>query len=91
MTDWTTDAADAVERVVSTVRDRAVVPVQSATRAVVFGLLAAFLGVPALVFLVIGAFRLVDNYLPGEVWSAWLLFGGIFVTAGAFLWSKRNP
>lgn len=91
MTDWTTEAADTVERVVSTVRDRAVVPVQKATRAVVFGLLAAFLGVPALVFLVIGGFRLVDNYLPGEVWSAWLLFGGIFVVLGAFLWHKRNP
>ena len=42
MADWTTDAVDTLENVVATVRDKTVVPAQTATRAVVFGLLVAF-------------------------------------------------
>ena len=91
MSDWTTEAADQIERAVATVRDRTVVPAQAATKAVVFGLLAAFFAIPALVLLTLGLFRLADAYLPGEVWSAWLLLGGIFLAGGAFIWSKRNP
>ena len=90
MSDWTTEAADQIERAVAAVRDRTVVPARSATRAVVFGLLAAFFAVPAAFLLILGAFRAADAYLPGEVWAAWLLLGGIFLTGGAFVWSKRN-
>jgi len=89
MTDWTTEAADAIEKTVGAVRERTVVPARTITKAIVFGLLAACFVLPALVLLAIGSFRLVDNYLPGHVWATWLLFGGIFVVAGAFLWSKR--
>jgi putative superfamily III holin-X len=89
--DWADQAVDLVEQAVSTVRDKAVEPAERATSAVVFGLLAAFFVLPAAVLLLIGLFRLVDNYLPGEVWSAWLLFGGIFVIVGGFFWAKRHP
>jgi hypothetical protein len=89
--DWADQAVDLVEQAVSTVRDRAVEPAERATSAVVFGLLAAFFVLPAAVLLLIGVFRLVDNYLPGEVWSTWLLFGGIFVIVGGFFWAKRHP
>jgi hypothetical protein len=89
--DWADQAVDLVEQAVSTVRDKAVEPAERATSAVVFGVLAAFFVVPAAVLLLIGLFRFVDNYLPGEVWSAWLLFGGIFVIAGGFIWARRHP
>ena len=46
---WAADIADTVERVVGTVRDRATKPVVHVTRAVVFGLLGAFLGVTAVI------------------------------------------
>lgn len=89
MSDWTTETADRVERVVATVRDRTVVPAQNVTKAIVYGLLAAFFGLTALTFLCVAAFRALESYLPGEVWLAYLVLGGIFVLAGAFCWTRR--
>src|SRR5439155_9070995 len=60
MSDWTTDAVDNIERVVTTVRDRTVTPAQNVTRAIVFGLLTAFFVATALTIVSIGMFRLVD-------------------------------
>jgi hypothetical protein len=90
MNDWTTEAADTVERVVVIVRDKTVVPAQTITKAVVYGLVVAFLLTAAILLLTLGAFRALDAYFPGGVWSAYLLLGGIFVIGGAFCWSKRN-
>jgi len=66
-------------------------PVENPISQRIFGLLATFFVVPALLLLTIGVFRLADAYLPGEVWSAWLVLAGIFLACGAFVWSKRNP
>jgi nitrate reductase gamma subunit len=90
MSDWTTEAVDTVERVVGVVRDKAVEPAQRATRAVVFGLLTSFFIFAALLLVSIAAFRALDVYLPGEVWSAYLVTGGIFVIAGMLLWTRRS-
>jgi hypothetical protein len=86
--DWTTQAADAIERAVSVVRDKTVAPAQRATKAVVFGLLAAFFVGTALVVLTIGAFRGLV-ILTGEVWIAYLICGGILVLGGGFCWRLR--
>jgi len=90
MADWTTQAADAIETAVAAVRDRTVVPARKATKAVVFGLLAAFFVVTALVMLVVGLFRLLV-ILTGEVWASYVILGGIFVIGGTFCWSMRAP
>ncbi len=91
--DWTVQAADTVDRLVGTVRDKAVVPVTGIARWLVFGLLAAIVGVAALVLLAIGVVRALDAYIPGDdnVWAAHLVTGAIFVLPGLFLWSKRKP
>ena len=86
--DWPARAADTIERLVGTVRDKTVVPAQRATRAVVYGLLATFFIGTAAVLLVIGAFRGLV-ILTGDVWLAYLICGGILVLAGVFLWSRR--
>ena len=86
--DWPTQAADAVERAVSTVRDKTVVPAQRATRAIVYGLLTAFFVLAAVFLLVIGVFRGLV-ILTGEVWIAYFVCGGILVLAGALCWSFR--
>ena len=91
MTDWTTDATDLIERTVGMVRDRTVEPAQAATRIVVYGLLAVLVAVPAVVLLMIGAFRGLVLLEQGYIWVAWVTLGGIFVVAGAFCWTKRNP
>jgi hypothetical protein len=90
MADWTTEATDAIERAVTTVRDKTVEPAQAISKVVVFGLLAALIAVPALLILAIGAFRGLVLIYQGEVWAAWLTLGGICVIAGAFCWSKRT-
>lgn len=90
--DWTVKAADTVDAVVAVVRDKAVVPVTTATRWVVYGLLAAIVGTMSLVVLAAGIVRALDVYTgDGRVWIAHLITGGIFSLAGLFLWSKRAP
>lgn len=59
-------------------------------RAVVFGLLAAIMGLTALALAVIAAVRALDELIPGPVWGAYLPLGAIFSLAGAFLWSKKT-
>jgi hypothetical protein len=90
MADWTTEATDAIERAVVAVRDKTVTPARSVTRGIVYGLLAAFFGLPALVLLTIGAFRGLVEIYQGEVWAAWLTLGAICLVAGVFCWSKRT-
>jgi hypothetical protein len=89
MTDWTDQVADAIDTAVGTVRDKTVVPAQRVVRAVVAGLLAGFLVGTAAVLLAVGSFRALSVYLPGDVWAAHLVLGGIFTAAGLFCWSRR--
>jgi uncharacterized membrane protein len=91
MSDWTTDAANAIENAVTNIRDRTVVPAKSFSKGVVYGLLAVLIGVPPLILVVIMLFRLFVIMFQGYVWAAWFLMGAIFVAAGWFAWAKRNP
>lgn len=86
--DWTVQAADTVERVVGTIRDKTAMPLITVARAVVFGLVAGVMGVSALVLVAIGLVRALDAYVPQEVWSAHLIVGGIFTLAGGLLLRK---
>jgi hypothetical protein len=88
--DWTTDAVDRIEEVVATVRDKTVVPAQNVTKALVYGLLTTFFVVSALTLFSIAVFRALEAYLPGKVYWAYLVLGGIFVLAGAFCWARRT-
>lgn len=78
-------AADTVERLVAGVRDKTATPLTVVARAIVYGLLAVIMGVATVVLVAIGLLRAVDVYLPGEVWSAHLLVGGIFTMLGGLL------
>ena len=89
--DWTTQAADTVERVVSAVRDRTTVPLTTVARAIVYGLLAAFLGLTTAILLVIALVRAVDIYTgDGRVWIAHAALGGIFTLVGLLLLRKAT-
>ena len=88
--DWAAQTADTIERVVGGVRGKTSEPVERIARVVVYGLLAAFLGIAALVLLAIALVRFADVWIPGEVWSAHAVVGGIFTLVGLFLWRKRN-
>ena len=58
--DWPAQAADTIERVVGTVRDKTTGPALTVARAVVYGTFAALVGTACLVVLIIGAVRLLD-------------------------------
>ena len=96
--DWTVQAADTIESVVGTIRDKTVVPLTTVARALVYGLIAAILGLVALILLTIGALRVVIVYLPGwfadrpgrSVWAADAMVGGIFTLVGLFLLRKAR-
>jgi hypothetical protein len=88
--DWPAQAADTVVRVVGNVRDRTTGPAITVARAVVYGLLAAIVGVVALVLVVAALVRFVDVWVPGEVWSAHLIVGAVLCVAGLLLWRKRR-
>lgn len=87
--DWADQAADTVVRVVDTVREKTTGQILTAARAVVYGIIGVFAAIVALIVLVIALIRILDVYLPGEVWSAYLLLGVVFGVAGWFVWRRR--
>ena len=93
---WATELADTIDRVVGTVRAKATTPVVHATRAVVFGLLAAFLALTAVVLLVITLTRalqaLLDLAVTPEqaVYLSYFILGGILSIIGLLLLRKRQ-
>ena len=87
--DWPAKATDQIVNLVDQIRDKTTGPAIRAARAMVFGFLATMLGTAALVLLVVGLVRFVNVYVPGGVWVAHAIVGGLFVGVGLFLWSKR--
>ena len=88
--DWAAQTADKIDRIVGSVRGKTSEPLERVARIVVYGLVAAIVGVAAAVLLAVMAVRALDVAIPGEVWSAHLVAGGIFTLAGLFLWRKRS-
>ena len=86
--DWAVQAADTVERLVGTVSEKTTGPLTTIARALVFGLLAAILGVAVVVLFVILLVRVLDIWL--KIWAAYAILGGIFTVAGLLLWSQRS-
>jgi hypothetical protein len=92
--DWTVQAADTIDRVVTTIRSKTSDPLVGVARWVVFGLLALVVGTMALVLFAIAAVRVLAVYLPvgdNRVWAAQLIIGGIFVLAGLLLFRSARP
>lgn len=94
--DWPAQAADTIERVVGSVRDKTTGPAITVARWVVYGTFALVVGAMVAILLAIAGVRLLDVYLPdawvGEdhTWVAHLLIGAVFTIAGAFAWSQRT-
>jgi hypothetical protein len=92
---WATDLADTVERVVGNVRDKTTVRAVKATRGVVFGLLAALLGLVAIVLVLVTATRLAQDLLDiglprsRSVYASYFAVGGILGIAGLLFLRKR--
>ena len=93
---WADDTTDTLVRLVGTVREKATKPLVFAARGVVFGLIAIFLGVFALVLVLIGLTRglqaFADIWLPHQrsVYISYLAVGGILSLIGLVLFRKRS-
>ncbi len=88
--EWAVGALDKLDGVIAKVRSATTERAVKIGRIVVYGLLAAIMGLTALVLGVIAAVRALDRLIPGPVWSAYVPLGAIFTVAGAFLWSKKT-
>ena|SRR5688572_6089445 len=94
--DWTVQAADTIESVVGSIRDKTARPLTSVARGMVFGLLTVVLALAALVLLTIALVRGLVVALPFDdharnVWVAEAGLGGLFLLVGMFVFSKRKP
>ena len=94
--DWAVQAADTVDRVVTSIADKTTGPLTTVARGLVYGLLAGILGVAIIVLFTAAFVRIVDIYVAEKIFDepvyvAHALTGAIFVLAGAFAWSKRRP
>jgi cell division protein FtsX len=93
---WPSTVADAIERVVGAIRARTTTPLIHVTRALVYGLLAAFLAITALVLFIIGATRglqsVLDLFLSRSraVYLSYLIVGGILCIAGWLVLRMRQ-
>jgi hypothetical protein len=94
--DLPAEAADAIERIVGSVRDKTTGPALTVARGIVYGTFATLIVITCVVMLLVALLRLVDAYLPDAVvgedhmWATYLVVGTVFVIVGAVLWSKRH-
>jgi hypothetical protein len=97
---WSDQAADTVETIVLTVKDKTTVPLQTAARAVVYGLVALVLVIVLVVAGIVAFVRFADvSFLgwAGEVngvrrtYITYLMLGIVFCAAGFVCWSRRTP
>jgi len=90
--EWPAQAADVIESVVTTIRDRSVAPLQAIARVIVYGLLAALVSSVLLVLVAVAVVRALVVYVPPHrVWFADVVLGGFFSLVGLILWSQRRP
>lgn len=88
--DWPAHIADRIETTVGSIRDKTAVPLDKAAHWVVYGLLASILGLATAILVAAGVVRVIDVYLPEDVWAAHAVTAGIFLLIGLFLWSRRH-
>ena len=90
--DWPTRATDMIVSNIGRIRDKTTGPARNVARWLVFGAFAISLGTVAMIILVIGAVRALDNYLPDAVfgethtWAAHSILGAVLTAAGFLLY-----
>jgi hypothetical protein len=93
---WASDTTDTVVRLVGAVREQTTTKAVFAARGLVFGIIAAFLGVFILVISIIGLMRALQALLdlavePAQaVYLSYFIVGGILCLGGLLLFKKRN-
>ena len=87
--DWPHRVAERIVRLVARIRKTTDRPSANLARRLVYGLVMIVLGILMFVFGVIGLVRLIDAYLPADVWATYALLGAFLSGIGLLLWAKR--
>ena len=93
--DWPAKATETIVAQVGRIRDKTTGPALTAAHWAVYAAFAISLGTVALVILVIGAVRLLNAYLPDEVfgethmWAAHTIMGAVLFLAGLILYQVK--
>jgi len=93
---WASDFTETIIDTVDKVRDRTTKPIVMVARGLVFGLLSAFLGLMALVLLLVGLSRALINLLEwpfdhdSAVWISHIVLGSLLCLAGAIFMVRRQ-
>lgn len=87
--DWPRRAAEGIVRIVERIRAATDRPTANLARRLVYGLVMIVLGILMFVLGVIGLVRLIDVYLPGDMWATYALLGAFFSGVGLLLWARR--
>jgi hypothetical protein len=88
--EWPAQAADTIVDAIGKVRDKTTKPAIVAARALVYGLIAGVVGLVAVIVALVGLVRVLDNYVPNEVWVIYAGFFVVFSVAGLVLLRKAN-
>ena len=88
--EWSVQAADKVIDTVALVRDKTTRPAQVAARGLVYGLMAAVVGLTALVLVVVMLFRLGADLIPGDLWIVYAVLSVLFIGLGLVFLRKAN-
>ena len=80
--DWGQQAANSFLDLVDNVKGKTTGPALKVVRLVVYGLVLLVAASMLLILLIAGLVRLLDIAIPGDVWSAHLIIGGIFLVVG---------
>lgn len=89
MDDFPTRIADFLEETAGKIRAMTVDRVRNAAKWTALGMVLAVLGAMATLFVFIAVFRLLGETIGYR--TTYAALGGLFVLAGAFLWSRRIP
>jgi hypothetical protein len=93
---WASDFTETIIDTVDKVRDRTTKPIVMVARGLVFGLLSTFLGLMALVLLLVGISRGLINLLEwpfdhdSAVWISHIVLGSLLCLAGAIFMVRRQ-
>ncbi len=91
--DWPAQAAERIEGLVGTVRDKTTGPVMTAARWAVYGTLMLIVGIAAIILLTTMVLRFLQSYLPfddANVWVSYLILGAITTIGGLVLLGKAK-
>ncbi|AKL74602.1 hypothetical protein IMCC26256_112343 [Actinobacteria bacterium IMCC26256] len=89
MAEWSDQAVDTIEKVVVGIREKAVLPIERASRMIVFGVFVGILAICAFTLLLIALHRILSIALPA-VWLAWMIEGVAISLLGYFVWRQRS-